>query len=185
MVYVGATRRHPDQRFVEHRRDALRFKHRPLYAAINKYGIENFSLDVIEECDLASLSEREEYWIEKCNSFADGYNSTIGGAGKRFADYNLIFSLWAKGLNLKEIQETTSYDYNTIKNALELCGVSTIERKNRGNLVGCKHVAMLDPQTHQTIVTFPNIGMAYAKLGKQQSGHIADVCTGKRKTAYG
>lgn len=53
----------------------------PLYRAIRKYGIENFTFEVIEECDIEFLNEREKYWIAYYNSFdtMNGYNLTAGG----------------------------------------------------------------------------------------------------------
>jgi len=50
--YVGKTNFSLQKRFQEHIRDSKqRIKeHRPLYNAFNKYGIENFSIKVLEEC---------------------------------------------------------------------------------------------------------------------------------------
>jgi hypothetical protein len=43
--------------------------------AIIKYGQENFRKDIIEECQVDQLNEREKYWIEFLNSRAPvGYN---------------------------------------------------------------------------------------------------------------
>ena len=33
------------------------------YRAIRKYGIENFDFEIIEECPIELLNEREKYWI--------------------------------------------------------------------------------------------------------------------------
>lgn len=46
-------------------------------------------------------------------------------------------------------------------------------------------VAMLNKDTEEIIKIFSSIAEAYEELGKQHSGHIASVCKGKRKTAYG
>lgn len=51
----------------------------PLYRAIKKYGIDNFSFDIIQECEPCELDELEIYWIEYYNSYYDGYNQTRGG----------------------------------------------------------------------------------------------------------
>ena len=48
----------------------------PLYRAIRKYGIEQFSFEIIEECSNEKLNEREVYWIKYYNP---EYNQTIGG----------------------------------------------------------------------------------------------------------
>lgn len=48
--------------------------------AIHKYGKENFSLEVLEECSIAQLNEREQYWIAYYNTYkGNGYNATSGG----------------------------------------------------------------------------------------------------------
>ena len=53
----------------------------PLYAAIRKYGRENFLFEVIEECEDNLCNAREEYWVGVYDSFnpASGYNLTSGG----------------------------------------------------------------------------------------------------------
>ena len=35
-----------------------------LYKAIRKYGLENFSFEVLEECKAEQLNEKENYWIK-------------------------------------------------------------------------------------------------------------------------
>ena len=53
------------------------------HRAIRKYGIDDFKKEILEECnDLFLLKEREIFWIEKFNSFENGYNMTSGGDGK-------------------------------------------------------------------------------------------------------
>ena len=47
----------------------------PLYCAIRKYGINNFKFEVIEECLVEDLNEREKYYIKSFNSqIPYGYN---------------------------------------------------------------------------------------------------------------
>lgn len=57
---------------------------KPLYQAIRKYGVENFSFEVLEECDISLLDEKEVYYINLYNSYKEGYNATLGGQGKGF-----------------------------------------------------------------------------------------------------
>lgn len=52
---------------------------KPLYMAIKKHGLENFSFYILEECKEEFLKEREIYWIEKLKSYDNGYNATRGG----------------------------------------------------------------------------------------------------------
>lgn len=51
----------------------------PLQRAFRKYGIENFSFEIIEECSVDLLNEREIYWIAQYDTFYNGYNQTLGG----------------------------------------------------------------------------------------------------------
>ena len=51
-----------------------------LYPAMFSLGPENFTFELVEECDSAKLNEREKYWIDYCKSKEFGYNSTSGGA---------------------------------------------------------------------------------------------------------
>lgn len=46
----------------------------------NKFGINNFKVEILEECDNNKLDELEKFYIEKLNtSFPNGYNSDSGG----------------------------------------------------------------------------------------------------------
>jgi group I intron endonuclease len=56
-----------------------------LYKAFRKYGLENFSFEILEEIetnDLDLVDSREVYWIKKLSSHVKtgkGYNLTLGG----------------------------------------------------------------------------------------------------------
>lgn len=52
---------------------------KPLYLAFQKYGLENFSFEIIEECEPEQLNLKEQYWIDYYNSYNNGYNMTSGG----------------------------------------------------------------------------------------------------------
>lgn len=51
------------------------------YRAINKYGEENFEIEVIEDLieTREELNQKEKYWIKYFDSMKSGYNSTEGG----------------------------------------------------------------------------------------------------------
>ena len=47
--------------------------------AIRRYGLPNFTFEVVEYCDTKdALDDREMYWIKYYNSYNKGYNSTAG-----------------------------------------------------------------------------------------------------------
>lgn len=56
-----------------------RESYKPLYKAFQKYGLENFIFEIIEECTPEQLGEREKFYIEKYDSIKNGYNLTAGG----------------------------------------------------------------------------------------------------------
>ena len=51
-----------------------------LYTAMMKDGVENFTFEVLEECDRASLNDREKYYISFYRAQEHGYNMSRGGA---------------------------------------------------------------------------------------------------------
>ena len=72
-------------RWSEHRCDLKYNKHDNDYLqdSYNKYGLENFVIYLIEECDKIKLKEREIYYIQYFDSSNKeiGYNLTKGGDG--------------------------------------------------------------------------------------------------------
>ena len=64
-------------------REAIKTSDYPLYLSIRKYGIENFSFEIIQECSIDELDELEVYWIQYYDSYYNGYNQTPGGSQKR------------------------------------------------------------------------------------------------------
>ena len=86
-IYIGqTTKERATDRFSQHRYLARHPEQEAsisyLHRAMNKYGVNNFSFEVIEEIENSLLNEREQYWIEKRNSLApNGYNMTKGGEG--------------------------------------------------------------------------------------------------------
>lgn len=85
-VYIGQTV-NLSERFRSHRESAFR-KHgrdynKPLYKAFRKYGIENFTFEVIDSAEnIDELNEKEIYWIDFYDCLIDsgkGYNLEKGG----------------------------------------------------------------------------------------------------------
>lgn len=186
-IYIGKTLQTIEKRWKEHSRDYKRenINKRPLYLAMKKYGIEHFHIEEIEECSLERSDERERYWIEYYGSFKYGYNATIDGDGRPYCDYDLIYTLFKEGLNVKQIAEKLKYSVDTCRKALYIRKISHNEIVKQGRKIIQNSVIQLDKNTNEILNIFPSLKEAYIYLNKQQSGHIAEVCKGKRKTAYG
>ena len=67
-----------ERRFKEHQQKGASSRI-PLDVAIQKYGKDTFDYEVIEECDLSQLNEKEEYYIQLYDTKNNGYNCNDGG----------------------------------------------------------------------------------------------------------
>ena len=122
---MGKTMLTIEKRWQEHCKDSKRRKmeKRPLYSAMRKYGIENFKIEEIEECSDVIVNEREIYWIEKLQTFKNGYNATIGGDGKHYLDYDLICETYLEVKNLKETAKICGCCTDSVSNILKERGI--------------------------------------------------------------
>ena len=83
--YIGQTIKTPEERWKEHKQHAFGTHandvNKSLYKAMRKYGIENFSFEVLQNNieTYEQLDKAEIYWIDFYNSFVKGYNETFGG----------------------------------------------------------------------------------------------------------
>lgn len=69
------------RRWKEHRSKHSWKSNHVIYRAFKKYGFENFKFEIIEECDVKFLSEKEKYYIAEFDTYKNGYNETEGGEG--------------------------------------------------------------------------------------------------------
>lgn len=92
--YVGQTI-NPEHRWKRHINDDVKNPSLIIGKAFNKYGIENFTFTVIEECPDDKMDEREIYWIKTLHTYikdpdCNGYNMTPGGE-KLFGENNPFY----------------------------------------------------------------------------------------------
>ena len=190
-IYIGKTEFSIEKRFKEHCQDAFRDRNekRPLYAAMRKYGIEHFHIELIEETD--NPEEREVFWIENKRSFKNGYNATKGGDGTRYLDYDLIIATYQELKSEKETAKKLKVDIGSVRIALKEHGEKIytsqeVSREKYGTVI-----KQLDKNTDELIQVFATAKDAARHIRSDTSSiggvtsHITDVCKGKRKTAYG
>ena len=78
--YIGQTVYPLSYRFTNHISDAKNGRGYAIAAAIRKYGKENFSIELIEECSEELLNDLEIKYIKQYNTYTpNGYNLTHGG----------------------------------------------------------------------------------------------------------
>lgn len=191
--YVGKTTSNPQVRFKEHCRDSKkeRCNKRPLYDAMNKYGIENFIVEEIEHVvDDNLLSEREVFWIKELGTFGSkGYNASKGGDGKILYDYREIIELYNLGYSQTKIARTLNCDQGTVHKVLKANGIDT--HKNERNDVA-REIDQYDLAGNY-IQTFKGslkaaqwlVDMGIGKSVHSFSNHIIDTCLGKQRKCGG
>lgn len=152
-VYIGQTTDLVNRKS-SHRYKAT-FEKNKFYNAVRKYGWDNFDFDIVaqvEENDLAQLTTTldtlEVEFIEKYDSFYNGYNSTTGGHSYRgkevseeFREYcrNRIYSEETKkkmsiATHNKVVSESTreKLRQNAIRNNFSKYRKLTTEKRNKG-----------------------------------------------------
>ena len=85
-AYIGQSN-DINRRFKEHQTHGSRSRI-PLDIAIEKYGKENFLFEILEECPIDKLNEREQFWIEGFQTHLTGYNCNIGGDQQSVGENN-------------------------------------------------------------------------------------------------
>ena len=124
-VYIGQTRYTVESRWRQHLKNYnVEHRKQPLYLAFEKYGIENFEIETVEEVNVNSLDEREIFWIAKYNSFKEGYNATIGGQGTKLyywtdSKYEEIRTMYLSGFTTANIGKHFNVSSWVITNILK------------------------------------------------------------------
>ncbi len=140
--YIGQTRNTVEFRWRQHyKAKDNKYFHR----AIQKYGKENFEVTTLEKCDTNKLNEREIYYINKFNTFSNGYNLTKGGTaytptrkcinGYIEVDdkYDEIKGMYLAGYSTAKISCLYNVDRHCISNILKSMGVK-IRQSNSINI---------------------------------------------------
>lgn len=195
-MYIGKTMKAVAERWQEHCHDYNRRseEHRPLYAAMNKYGIDNFTIETIEECSDSIINEREKYWIEYFGAFKNGYNATIGGDGRAYIDYDLVVSTYAEVKNQAEVARIMNISRDSVGNILRIRNVPIMSSQDIMKAASAKIIHMYDKNTQKFVQAFATYADAANWLIENKYTnckfttiryHISEVCHGKRKSAAG
>lgn len=173
-MYIGQTARLLSERWKDHLESSKDLNNqRPLYLAMRKYGIENFSCSIIEQCPDSILNEREQYWIKEKQTWISeypnkGYNLTCGGNNGTKYSYDYIRLLYKNGMSQSEIREELQCDPLVIRQAIFTDETITEKDKqeNRHNAAvrsqkgSMKKVQAIDPNTNEIYKIFDSISEA-------------------------
>ena len=135
-VYIGQTTVDVKTRFSQHcKNSTIKNRHYKLYNAMKKYGKDNFYCDVLEKnVNINNLDDREIFFINKYNSFENGYNSTKGGDGRTINneyDENEIVRLYKSRESEQAIASMYGISNATISRVLKKLGIKTRENGNK------------------------------------------------------
>ena len=192
--YVGKTTYSITKRFQEHCRDSKkeRCERRPLYDAMNKYGIENFVVKELIECPNDELDSYEKMYIEKLQTYGhNGYNATKGGDGSILFDYDKIIETYALGGTMTECAAKMHCSVDTVKKVLTINNIP-IRHNRRGCCSDPKKViqyslegVFIKEWESITLAAHWLVDNNYAKTYNSGVKQKIRLCMrGKNKTAY-
>jgi group I intron endonuclease len=168
---------------------------RKIKNSIKKYGWENHIHEIIEECSLNQLDEREIFWGNYYNTLGkNGLNLKLGeGRGKCSDETKILMSDRAKEIMTEEHRKKLS-EAQLGKNKSEIHKQSMrVPKKSKENYknVGkwisySKPVLQFDKQDNLIkeweLIRDAEIFYHPKKINKN---NICNCCRGKQKTAYG
>lgn len=186
--YVGQTVRTIEYRFKKHLRDSQTSDY-PLYRAMNKYGIEHFSVKQLEECSVEELDDKEIFWIKELDTYYNGYNATLGGSGSRTRadEYFDISETYKRTQSVNKTAKKHNCSRTTVYAACQEYNIQT-RSINKG-----KPVVGFDKDTLEIIGVFPSIYQAAKHIDKSGNTNnirgmkqsIVHSCTQDRISSYG
>lgn len=192
-AYIGQTTWPVETRWASHINVAVgnnKTKRDAIHLAIAKYGVDNFSFEVIETPSDDKLNEREQYWIDYYHTYihevnSQGYNMTRGGEGTLHIDVKEILHLWEEGYTEGEIVSLLGCTDITCSSHLHEHGISTEEIKQRAQekrAKACwKVLYQYDLQGH-LIKIWPSL-TSVAEYGYNKT-NISNYIHGKGHNAY-
>lgn len=165
-VYIGQSV-NIEKRYSEHLR--VNNKDKSIFHfAIRKYGLDNFSFEIIEECEPQKLDELEIMYIQLYKSLhPQGYNLTSGGRSK-----------WKTCLETKE-------KIKKAKTGIK-CKPFTQEHKDK---IAFSKIGSKNPMFDRTVFDFTHSIFGFKRCTKYElskeynldSGHLNKLC----KNSYG
>ena len=145
-TYVGSSNNLSVRFYTYYSLRSLAKSNRPMERALLKYGFSNFSLEILEYCNLDNLLEREQYYLDKLNSDYNIVEKAVSTLGykhteesiKKMKDFILSEEVMARkrlatknatsskkiSIIIKNIKTRESNEYNSLTDAANALKVS-------------------------------------------------------------
>lgn len=178
------------RRWATHRRELRTGTHynRHLQRTYDKYGPDNFTYEILEQCSKDKLNDREQFYIKLFDSYNHGFNQDIGGCnisgehnpmygikGKdapRFKDY--ILQLDLKGNIINRFESTPQAAEAVFLNSKRTSGIigclHTWEGKYYDNVrrFTCGGFQWIYEQDYNKLLPYHN----FSKVGQEKQSFI-------------
>lgn len=190
-IYIGVTGNSIKSRFREHKKERKkkRSELKPLYMAMNRYGVEHFDIVELEKVDDCIAAERERYWIEKTRGDCGSYNIANGGKGRPLYNH---FEILEKIRDCKYTQDVAN-DVGCSKDIVKIIARKNgVKMRNKRNDSISRKVRQFSME-REVLNEFSSLNEAarwcvengICKMAGSVHTHIGECAKGERKTAYG
>lgn len=192
-LYIGQTKTSMKARWQRHLTRFHEGSKQGIYGAMHKYGIENFIMEKIIECPNEDLNEMECYYINKYDTYNNGYNLTLGGQGTKvlqFTEQQVIEKYYELGF----ITDVAEYFNCCVKqisdilhsNHIEISIKNKVNNKNN-NKTSCRPVRIVELDKVFESLTECGLFLVKGKYCKTNDAYCAQrsinrVLSGGRKT---
>lgn len=208
LLYIGQTTDF-NKRRLSHFRKTHVDSSSPLYADMEKLGLDYFKFDIIEKCDIDILDQREKYWIEYYDSYNTGYNLDTGGSGVK-AGKNYITEQTVKVYSY-DLEGNFIEEFNSIAEAVRTMGLKSNNITRAASYEDNHHISgnrmwrfkyvdklppyepptqgykvyAYDMNTRLFVKAYTNARQAGIDLTGKRQPHINDAANGKRRSCCG
>lgn len=183
------------QRYIDHKNGMSKSSRpTPFDILLHTKGIDSFSFEVLEECPIEKLDEREKFWIEYYDSYNNGYNYTPGGSniqGENNPNSKInettakliITDLINTTLTYQQIADKYNTTYSTISNINYCSCWSYLHnyqyniRKESGITLTEIYSKITKEQASQIIDLLKNTQLTYREIGQQFNIPKGVVCS--------
>lgn len=172
-----------------------------IHSAIRKYGVQNFSFEIIEECTSNELNKREIYWMEYYDTKAPkGYNIADGGLGggnrsKEVLQYDLLGNFVKKFPSAKVAAKELNLCHSVLcaccRHEIKTCGdfqwkysddsqfdINPVKRDNKKVKIG-------QYDLDRNLIKIFNSAKEASKITGTSYSGICKACNGTIKTSGG